>query len=397
MLGRPEPFALGYRPALDGLRAIAVCAVLAAHAGWIGGGWLGVDVFFTLSDFLITALLLEEHARTGTLSIRRFYVRRARRLLPALVVLLLVWGPFFLVVTPAPLWPAVLGDLLGVLFYVNNWFGIYWMVGPLGHTWSLAIEEQFYLVWPVLLLGLVRWIRPRWMIAGLVIGAVASLAGRLVLALGAGAQFARVYVGTDTHADGLLLGAALAVWCCHRGGVVPLVPGMGVPTRPQVARAAGWVRAAGIAPPLALLGLLLAAPLVPGYVYGVTALAACATGGVILGILAGGSCLTRRALEARGLVWLGRISYGVYLWHWPVFGLLRVLPHSGEPTASFGRTLLAWGLTFAVASLSYWLVERPCLASKPSRLSIHRENQPTPVALERRTTENGAPALPAVL
>src|SRR5687767_1720619 len=123
---RPEHFKLGYRPALDGLRGVAVLAVMVYHSGLIHGGFLGVDVFFTLSGFLITTLLLEEHARAGTIAIGRFYLRRALRLLPALVAFLIFWGGVSLATTTLQSWPVILGYLLGVLFYVTNWLIIYW-------------------------------------------------------------------------------------------------------------------------------------------------------------------------------------------------------------------------------------------------------------------------------
>ena len=378
--GCPEPFNLGYRPALDGLRAVAVLAVLTYHAGWIPGGFLGVDVFFTLSGFLITTLLCEEHARTGTISIPRFYVRRARRLLPALVLFLLICGGTIFVAGPSAFWPTLGGNLLGVLSYGANWLIIYWRgLGVFGHTWSLAIEEQFYLAWPVLLLGLLRGARSRLIVTGLVTAAAGSLAWRLALALD-GSSFARLYAATDTHADGLLLGAALAVWLQHRG----------VGGSPGRLRRAGRTIAA-----LGLLGLFGAAPLMPGYALGVTALAACATGGIILDILAGGSWVTRW-LELGWLVRIGWVSYGVYLWHFPVFVQLGVIRQPGESAAPLGRTLLAWAVTFAIAGLSYWLVERRFLANKP-RLRATREIESASDALGPPAMKNDGLALPASL
>jgi peptidoglycan/LPS O-acetylase OafA/YrhL len=348
MAGRPDPFTLGHRPALDGLRAVAVLAVMAHHSGGlIRGGWLGVDVFFTLSGFLITILLLEEHTRTGTIAIGRFYVRRALRLLPALVAFLIFWGGVIFAMSPSGVWLIILADLLGVLFYVTNWLIIYWLAGPFGHTWSLAIEEQFYLVWPVTLLLLLRWIRHSPLVVVVLLTAAAgSLAWRVALNLVPGTQMNRIFAGTDTHADGLLIGAALAVWL--HGQIRGSAPGL--------------LRRAGImCSTVGLPALLLVVPLA-GYGWGVTVLAALASSGVILGIVAGGSSVTRW-LEFAWLVRIGRISYGVYLWHWPVFRWLSALPAPGQYTPAW-RTALAWGLTFAFAGLSYALIERPCLAYK---------------------------------
>jgi peptidoglycan/LPS O-acetylase OafA/YrhL len=181
------------------------------HSGVIRGGFLGVDVFFALSGFLITRLMIEEHASTGAIDLRKFYVRRGLRLLPALFTFLGVWGIYLLVTLPPTFWPVAGAYIAVVAFYVANWAGIWWYrLGIFGHTWSLAIEEQFYLVWPLAILLLLRRVtRPRraaWIL--LVIAAV-SVMWRLDLAL-AGASERRIYWATDTHADGLLIGAAIA-------------------------------------------------------------------------------------------------------------------------------------------------------------------------------------------
>jgi peptidoglycan/LPS O-acetylase OafA/YrhL len=379
MPGRPEPFKLGYRPALDGLRAVAVLAVMLYHSGLIQGGFLGVDVFFTLSGFLITTLLLEEYARAGTIAIGRFYARRALRLLPALVAFLLVWGLVFLATRPPRLWPVILGDLLGVLFYVTNWLiGYYGRGGSsFSHTWSLSIEEQFYMVWPVTLLLLLRWARhASWIVVILLTAAAGSLVWRLALAM-AGTQITRIFVVTHAHADGILIGAALAVLLSRQGALA----------------ATGPLRRAPVA--LSVLGLpllFLAAPAVPGYVYGVTALAALASGGVILDIVAGGSRVTRW-LEWAWLGRIGQISYGLYLWHFPVFQQLGVLPQPGGSAAPFWRSALAWSLSFAAALISYVVIERPFLAYK-ARLRATPEIERAPAALvppPRRTAGSRCP------
>jgi len=352
---------LGYRKGLDGLRGVAVLSVMVYHSGVTRGGFLGVDVFFALSGFLITSLLLEEHAATGSVDIRSFYVRRALRLLPALLVFLVFWSGYLLVNVPPPLLPLVGCYVLAVLFYVANWAGIHGMLlGIFGQTWSLAIEEQFYLIWPVVLGLLVRKVgRPARIAAILIIAAAASLVWRLYLAL-AGASGDRIYFGTDTHADGLLIGAALAVMLA--GGQLGRVREAGTPVRVMAALAA-----------IALAGLLVAAP-TRGYAYGVSALAVLATAGLIFDVMTRGSGIARW-LEAGWLAGLGRISYGLYLWHFAVFTYFGTLRRPGEAVAPLLLSLIAWGITFAAALLSYFLVERRFLAWK-ARLARKRPMMP---------------------
>ena len=183
--GLQSGFSLGYRPALDGLRAVSIVAVLAHHSHWLPGGYLGVDVFFTLSGFLITALLTEEFARIGTISLRLFYARRVLRLLPALLVLLVVCAGSLLATVAAEYGPLVLHEAAAVLFYVANWA---WVIDlPLGvfsHTWSLGIEEQFYLLWPCVLLVMLRVWSPRRVFALVLVLAGAGVAWRHALVSG---------------------------------------------------------------------------------------------------------------------------------------------------------------------------------------------------------------------
>src|SRR5262245_51790762 len=164
------PGAFGYHPALDGLRGVAILAVMIYHSGLGRGGYLGVDVFFALSGFLITTLLCDEYAATGTIAFRKFYARRALRLLPALVVFVAVWLAVLYATLEPRFWAFVTGFGLAVLFYVANWVGIWVLpLGVFGHTWSLAIEEQFYVLWPLVILAVVRLcVRPPWT-AGLLV------------------------------------------------------------------------------------------------------------------------------------------------------------------------------------------------------------------------------------
>ena len=349
----------GHARSLDGLRGVAVLSVLVYHTGLIRGGFLGVDVFFALSGFLITRLLIEEHAATGAIDLRAFYIRRGLRLLPALFAFLGFWGLYLAATLPLAYWSVAGAYIFVVALYVANWAGIWWYkLGIFGHTWSLAIEEQFYLVWPLAILALLRQVKhPRriaWMLATL---AAVSALWRLDLAL-AGASERRLYWGTDTHADGLLIGAAVAFFIDRAG----------------VDRSPGWLRPIASLSALALLAMLIAVPIAPSYAYGVTALAALATAVVIVGALGRTCPLVTRVLETRALAGTGRVSYALYLWHFPIFHSLGVLKLPGDH-APWTDILLAWGLTVAAAGASYVLVERPALAYK-DRFTWHRNPPP---------------------
>jgi peptidoglycan/LPS O-acetylase OafA/YrhL len=391
-----------YLPALDGIRALAIGGVLAYHLGygWAGGGYLGVDLFFVLSGFLITSLLVEEWVSRGRIVLRAFWARRARRLLPALLAMLLLlmaWaalsdrtglggGPFLDLST-------LRGDALATLFYVANWheifahqpyFAQFSLPSPLEHTWSLAIEEQFYLVWPlVLILALSSKRRPRhaagyggvgaaWRRSGPTDGSgahleVTSPGGRLLLGswrhrgllvtgLGAlasaawmaylyqaGAGVNRVYLGTDTRAFELLVGAFLA---------------MIVAARPEPSTRRARLLHWAVLPALGWLAFAwYSASGPPGWLFE-GGLFACALAGAVLVADArlSNQGPVGRVLSLRPLRFVGRISYGLYLWHWPVFVLL-----SEERTGLSGISLSAARLTvtFAVATLSFYLLERP--------------------------------------
>src|ERR671913_988058 len=223
ILPKPVGHSQRYMPGLDGLRAIAVLAVIAYHLNptWAPGGLLGVGVFFTLSGYLITDLLLGQQAATGCLQLGDFWLRRARRLLPALFLMLavVVAGVTLL---DGFLLPGLRGDVLAAVGYVSNWWNIvreasyfarFGPPPPLDHLWSLAVEEQFYLIWPFLLwLGL-RYVPGRYVLAGVTLAGAALSAAAMAWIYEPGVDPTRVYEGTDTRAFGLLLAAALAmVW-----------------------------------------------------------------------------------------------------------------------------------------------------------------------------------------
>jgi peptidoglycan/LPS O-acetylase OafA/YrhL len=365
--------ALRIIPGLDGLRGVAVLAVMAFHAGlgWVNGGLLGVDMFFVLSGFLVTSLLLAEHARTGTLDLLRFWGRRARRLLPALVVMLLGvcvyarwvgWG-----IPPSQL----RGDALATLAYFANWHFIvsgqnyfvrFAAPSPLLHTWSLAVEEQYYLVWPLIALVVLRRFGRRWL-GWAAAGIGAASAGLCAWLYLGGASVDRLYYGTDTRAQSIMVGAVLAI-------LVPLSKqpgGFGVPEpggrrtegrwagrRPARDRSIGVLGVAGAA------ALALALHSVRGdgaFLYeGGFLLVALSTAAVIAVVVEQPRALLTRAMCWRPLRYTGRISYGLYLYHWPLFLVL-----DGARTSLSGVALLAVrvGATFVVAAASFRFVEQP--------------------------------------
>ena len=346
---------LGYRPALDGLRAIAIALVLLHHTAaflvpsWQGsvapGGFLGVDLFMVLSGFLITTLLLERHDREPR-PIRTFYLRRALRLLPALAALL-VANLLYAIVEGRGVGDA-LRSILAVGAYVTNWaeLAAVHISQYVTHLWSLAIEEQFYLVWPLLLFAAWRvWPSRRKLVWLAIAIAVLAAAWRVAL-YESGEGWLRIYLRTDARADALAIGAALALAPWQRIGQV-LAP-----------RARSLLGGAG------LVVLIAAAALVHPddkalYLGGFTVIAI-ASAVLIVSVLDPGSTLAR-TLASRPLVLLGSISYPLYLWHFGVFQ--AVAEHTGA-WPSGARVALGWSLALLAAIASYRLVELPALRLK---------------------------------
>jgi peptidoglycan/LPS O-acetylase OafA/YrhL len=358
----PKPAGGGQRyvPGLDGLRALAVLAVIAYHIGlgWAPGGLLGVGVFFTLSGYLITDLLLGQHESTGSLRLLDFWRRRARRLLPALFTMLAAVTCWVALLQRGQL-PALRGAVVAAVAYVSNW----WLIAqnasyfarfapptPLGHLWSLAVEEQFYLLWPWLLWAGLRLTRRRsersrgyLLAAGTLLLAAGSIAAMVAL-YHPGYDPTRVYDGTDTRAFALLIGAALAFVC----------PSRGRPADVSVRRRRG-TDAVGVAG-LIVIGLLIwrttqYSPFL--YRGGMVALSV-ATAAVVWAVASPASRLGR-VLGAQPLRWLGVRSYGIYLWHYPI--IVLTTPASG--TSSLARSVVQVGASIGVAALSWRFIEDP--------------------------------------
>ncbi len=354
-------------PALDGMRALAVLGVMAFHSGipFVPAGFLGVDTFFVLSGFLITSLLIEEWVRKEGIGLRAFWARRARRLLPALLVVIVFVVLWADLATPAGTYPDLRADALSALFYSANWHfiaagGNYFVqtgaVSPLTHTWSLAIEEQFYLVWPLVLLGLLRLTRDlRVLLAVCVVGAMASTA-EMALLYRPGADPTRLYYGTDTHAQCLLVGAGLGValaMVAERRRTRGLEPGWRA-TGPAGRRVLGVLGALGTA---ASAALWWRATYTGGFLWqGGFLLAALASAAVLVSVACADRSWLARALASPPLRFLGRISYGLYLWHFPLFQWVDAARTGLRGYPLFGLRCL---VTLAAATASFYLVERP--------------------------------------
>lgn len=317
---------LGYRPALDGVRGIAVLLVVVTHTSgyvhglnWTRGGVLGVDVFFVLSGFLITSLLLGEFGRAGAVSLRAFYGRRARRLLPALFAIVGLAAAATIIVSPGRAPGALLTAVLRATYLTNFLHVAGVNPGNFGHLWSLAEEEQFYLVWPLILVGLMRrGGRARHLL--IVLGGVAAaLSLHRVQVIHSGGGLERVWYAPDTHADPLLFGCAAGVAWSY-----------GLLRVPKAIGAIAALTAAGVV-------LVFRGDDVWAYPFALPLFAA-AVSLVMIALLDHPTWSLSRVLAARPLRFTGKISYGLYLWHVPMLALFGI---AGLPLA-LAATLVSY-------------------------------------------------------
>ena len=337
-----------YLPGLDGLRALSVLVVVAFHSGVIEGGWIGVDVFFGISGFLITGLMVAEHERNGSVALGAFWMRRLRRLVPALIVLLGLVAVLVQInqldVTARNIW--------GALTYSTNWVHIfggtsYWdqfaTPDPLRHLWSLAIEEQFYVVWPIVAWYVLSRRAPSTLGKIALVGAGISALVQVV-GIHAGMSIDRVYQGTDTRAVAFLIGAAIAT--------------RGWP--PKKETLPSW-----LLPTFSLVVLVPAAIWLPGdrnWVF---------SGPLIVISFAGIAAVvysttqTNRLLLSPALQLIGRWSYGIYLFHWPL-----VVSHKFDNLNSGVRFIVVTALSIALAGLSYRIVESPIRNRRLPRIGV---------------------------
>ena len=361
--GVPPGVALRYRPGLDGLRAVAVAAVLLYHGNvsWARGGFLGVDVFFALSGYLITSLLLAERERWHSIDLAAFWMRRARRLLPALLLMLVAVTLYATAVAPAAQRDAIRGDTVATLLYVSNWrfvltgqsyFAQFDAPSPLLHTWSLGIEEQWYILFPIILgVVLARRRLSRSALTVVLLVAAGASAALMAAMYTPFADPSRVYYGTDTRVQALLLGAALAAM-------------LGTVDRAG-RRTSAALQASGL---LAAVALLVAFCVVqetdPRLFRGGFLLVAAAATAVVAAVVTADRGPLARVLSWRPLVAVGLISYGVYLWHWPVYVFL-----TPQRTGTSGPALLLLRVfvTLVVATVSYVFLEQPVRRTRIGR------------------------------
>lgn len=389
---------------LDALRALAVLAVVVYHVrpALLPGGFIGVDMFFVVSGFLITTLLLRERAREGRISLRGFWVRRARRLLPALVAVIVVSVALSWLGSP-DLRVGILRQIIGALTFSTNWVELAFGGSYFDHTspvmfmnfWSLAVEEQFYLVWPLLFLLVTALVRGRRGRVAIALAAAAGSALLMALLHVPGQDATRVYYGTDTHSFGLLLGIALAfAWDAGQGAFAR--PG-------NSSAAAPGPRLAAFLLGLAVLVLCLTAL--------TESAAATYRGGLLLASLGtllvvfsqlGPAPALGRLMEARPLVWVGQRSYGIYLWHWPVLKILNsIWPADSSHPGWWFLQALAVAVTFLLAALSERCLERPVrrqgFRATTARVLTALGLRPAPAAAPRQHTRRLPAALAALL
>lgn len=330
-----------YQPSFDGIRAAAVLSVVAFHCRFpdTNGGFIGVDIFFVLSGFLITTILRAELRQTGAIQIGRFYYNRALRLCPPLFLMLSFYAIsaplFFPDANPA-------SDIVLAGLYLSDYSRAFWgMPDYLSHTWSLAVEEHYYLIWPLIVLFTRRW-SDRGFLAVL-IGAFVAAASWRVFAMADPGQWEQIYYRFDTRLSGLILGSAISA--------VPRLPGRA---------------AAAVMGPLAVCVLLIAASVLrwksPEAHHWAAVLVDVAAAMLILSVASGRSALAR-ILSWRPVVYVGLLSYSIYIWHYPIARLVR---DQFGPSATF---LIVAGASFLIAALSYEFIEKPAKTFRKRRLS----------------------------
>ncbi|AGN35041.1 acyltransferase family protein [Bacillus sp. GM2] len=346
-----------YIPGLDGLRAFAVLAVIAYHLNmsWADGGFIGVDIFFVLSGYLITSIILPAYGNDISLTFRDFWVRRIRRLLPAATLMIfatVIWVALF----NRELMHTVRGDAISSLLYVSNWWFIFHDLSyfdsfgspsPLKNLWSLAIEEQFYFIWPIiLLLGIYIFKKRERLAAAVVLCALCSAVWMSILYV-PGGDPSRVYYGTDTRAFELLIGCALAlVWPMKR------LSGNRLPS--SLKHALHGTELAAFA--LLMMSIYFVDEFSP-FLYHGGMLLISIIAAILIACVSHPSSFLGFVLSVKPLRWIGKRSYGIYLWHYPVIVLSTPVQEIGNPV--FWHVAIKVAVTFILAELSYRFIEKP--------------------------------------
>ncbi|MBC2128437.1 acyltransferase family protein [Listeria marthii] len=353
---RTTRYSRKYVPSIDGLRAFAVIAVIAYHLNfsWAKGGFIGVDIFFVLSGYLITNILLTQWEKTQSLQLKQFWIRRFRRLIPAvyvMIVVVVIYAVFF--------HPEILknlrGDAIASFFYVSNWWFIFHDVSyfdsfglpsPLKNLWSLAIEEQFYMIWPAFLLVFLKWVKNPKLLLKIVIGLGLLSAIWMAVLYVPGTDPSRVYYGTDTRAFDLLAGCALAfVWPFTR--LSPVVP--------KKSKAV-----LNIAGTISVLGFILFTAFVSEYqplLYRGGLLLVAILGVIMIATISHPASYLSKIFSFKPLRWIGTRSYGIYLWHYPIITLTTPVVELTQP--NIWRAILQVAATFIIAELSFRFIETP--------------------------------------
>ncbi|RJG23510.1 acyltransferase family protein [Paenibacillus thiaminolyticus] len=355
-----------YMPGLDGLRALAVLAVIAYHFNWgvASGGLLGVGVFFVLSGYLITDLLMEERKRKGRINMKQFWLRRMRRLLPAMLLMLCILTAYLAIVDPGRL-SSIRGDIWSSLTYTNNWYLIYHNVSyfesfgppsPIGHLWSLAVEEQFYLIWPFLLMIVISTFAPtRGKLFLLILAGAAVSFALMVFLYEPGTDPSRVYYGTDTRAFGLLIGAALAIiYPSHKF------------SEPFSRKGNAWVNILGVVGLCIVMYMLTKTGKYDESLYRGGMVVLSVASALVIAAAASPFSEVGKLLAWKPLRWIGVRSYGIYLLHYPII----VLTGSADPNVGPNLILQLAQLmiTVVLAALSYRFVEEPIRNGKTYHL-----------------------------
>ncbi|QOQ55656.1 acyltransferase family protein [Bacillus amyloliquefaciens] len=346
-----------YIPGLDGLRAFAVLAVIAYHLNfnWADGGFIGVDIFFVLSGYLITSIILPAQGNDITLDLRDFWVRRIRRLLPA-AYLMIITTVIWVVLFNSELLHTVRGDAVSSLFYISNWWFIFHKLSyfdsfgspsPLKNLWSLAIEEQFYIIWPFLLLAGMHICKTRTRLAAAVTFIALCSAVVMSMMYVPGGDPSRVYYGTDTRSFELLIGCALAlVWPMKRLSSKRLPSSM-----------KHLLHGTELAAFAALLLCVFYTDEYEPFLYKGGMLLISITAAVLVACICHPSSFLGHVLSWKPLRWIGTRSYGIYLWHYPVIVLSTPVQEIGNPV--YWHCAVRIGATFILAELSYHFIEKP--------------------------------------